>query len=91
MPDIVMSRPTISRGRGYFAPEPASRTRPRRTCPTIHSTTLWVPIRGDNACEREPGGFMGLSWSRLFDTVTSMAVEKSSLLDHSSELKMVCH
>lgn len=34
---------------------------------------------------------MGLSWSRLFDTVASMAVEKSSLLDHSSELKMVCH
>ncbi|KZL79616.1 hypothetical protein CI238_08932 [Colletotrichum incanum] len=83
MPEIVLSSSTISRGRGYFAPEPASRTRPRRTYPTIHATTLWVPIRGDNACAWEPGGFMGLSWSRLLDTVTLVAVEKSSLFDHS--------
>ncbi|KAI1352977.1 hypothetical protein F5Y01DRAFT_72410 [Xylaria sp. FL0043] len=34
---VSSSRPSLSRGRSYFAPEPASRTRPRRTRPTLIS------------------------------------------------------
>lgn len=62
--------PPSNRGRGYFAPEPASRTRPRRTWSIISNPSLpregcrWV----DPTLEEEDVVSSRLGWSRLSET-----------------------